>query len=351
MFYLNFQKQKLNSKMAVNVFATSATSDNLSRHDLLMWVNDCLQTNFKKIEELCSGAAYCQFMDMLFPNYNCVTLKKIKFTTSLEHEYINNFKLLQLAFKKMTVEKTIAVEKLVKGRFQDNFEFLQWFKKFFDANYDGSEYDAVEARGYEEMGTGKNAMKGGASRVPNKISPVGVSKPIARPPPKVKSTPPKPMGGRSVASNDTPKVQELNSQISELKLTLSGLEKERDFYFGKLRDIEVVCQEQESGEEVPQGVAKILEILYATEDGTPCHRSKIMKQFLVENHVTTLDWPDNSPDLNPIENLLAQMKDLVAEEQPSSAKALVTTIKEDGFAVPEDFEDNGIGPQNDEEEY
>lgn len=36
----------------------------------------------------------------------------------------------------------IPVDKLVKGRFQDNFEFIQWFKKFFDANYDGRQYDA-----------------------------------------------------------------------------------------------------------------------------------------------------------------------------------------------------------------
>lgn len=28
----------------------------------------------------------------------------------------------------------VPVDKLVKGRFQDNFEFVQWFKKFFDAN-------------------------------------------------------------------------------------------------------------------------------------------------------------------------------------------------------------------------
>mgnify|MGYP001793807354 CR=1 FL=1 len=43
--------------------------------------------------------------------------------------------------------QVIPVEKLVKGRFQDNFEFLQWFKKFFDANYSGQEYDALGARG------------------------------------------------------------------------------------------------------------------------------------------------------------------------------------------------------------
>lgn len=40
----------------------------------------------------------------------------------------------------------IPVEKLVKGKFQDNFEFIQWFKKFFDANYDGKEYNPLLAR-------------------------------------------------------------------------------------------------------------------------------------------------------------------------------------------------------------
>lgn len=31
-------------------------------------------------------------------------------------------------------------------------------------------------------------------------------------------------------------------QITELKLLVDSLEKERDFYFAKLRDIEVTCQ-------------------------------------------------------------------------------------------------------------
>lgn len=54
------------------------------------------------------------------------------------------------------------------------------------------------------------------------------------------------------------------SQINELKATVDGLEKERDFYFGKLRDIEVICQEMEEQHNAPI-VQKILDILYATE--------------------------------------------------------------------------------------
>lgn len=38
----------------------------------------------------------------------------------------------------------------MKGKFQDNFEFVQWFKKFFDANYDGKDYDPVAARQGQE---------------------------------------------------------------------------------------------------------------------------------------------------------------------------------------------------------
>ena len=57
------------------------------------------------------------------------------------------------------------MDKLIKGRFQDNFEFLQWFKKFFDANYSGEEYDPVAARGGIELngGSGNGAAP---SRMP-----------------------------------------------------------------------------------------------------------------------------------------------------------------------------------------
>merc|ERR1719315_635382 len=102
---------------------------------------------------------------MLFPG--SIALKKVKFSTLLEHEYIQNFKILQVAFKKLNVDKIVPVDRLIKGRFQDNFEFVQWFKKFFDANYDGAEYDALEIRGSIPLGSGdardyRGASTGGA---------------------------------------------------------------------------------------------------------------------------------------------------------------------------------------------
>lgn len=48
-----------------------------------------------------------------------------------------------------------------------------------------------------------------------------------------------------------------------LKSTIQDMEKERDFYFGKLRNIELICQEKE-GEDDPT-LQRIIDILYATD--------------------------------------------------------------------------------------
>lgn len=51
----------------------------------------------------------------------------------------------------------MPIDKLVKGRFQDNFEFLQWFKKFYDANSTYTDYDPAMARNGEPLGGGGHA--------------------------------------------------------------------------------------------------------------------------------------------------------------------------------------------------
>ncbi|XP_069136853.1 microtubule-associated protein RP/EB family member 1-like [Argopecten irradians] len=130
--------------MALNVYDTGNKADNVSRKELLTWVNTKLEGTYDRIEDMCTGAAYCQFMDILYPGV--VNLKRVLFTTNLEHEFIRNFKLLQTAFTELGITKDIPVARLVKGKFQDNYDFLVWFKKFFDANDDDRVYNASEAR-------------------------------------------------------------------------------------------------------------------------------------------------------------------------------------------------------------
>lgn len=43
-------------------------------------------------------------------------------------------------------------------------------------------------------------------------------------------------------------------------------------------------------------------------DGASVHRAHIVKQILAEMRIKILIWPPYSPDLNPIENLWAAMK-------------------------------------------
>ncbi|XP_051974342.1 microtubule-associated protein RP/EB family member 3b isoform X1 [Xyrauchen texanus] len=259
--------------MAVNVYSTSMTIENLSRHEMLAWVNDSLHLSYTKIEQLCSGAAYCQFMDMLFPG--SILLKKVKYQAKLEHEYIHNFKVLQAAFKRMSVDKIIPVERLVKGKFQDNFEFVQWFKKLFDANYDGKEYDPQLARQGQDVSPVPNPgevifhkpKNPPRSAGPQRTSPTA-PKTMPAPPRAISSTPSTGMRRNMQVSRNggsDAEIMELNQQLLDLKLTVDGLEKERDFYFSKLRDIELICQEHESDSNPT--LEKIIGILYTTEDG------------------------------------------------------------------------------------
>ncbi|RTG88639.1 microtubule-associated protein, RP/EB family [Schistosoma bovis] len=169
----------------------------------------------------------------------------------------------------------VPIEKLVKGKFQDNFEFLQWFKRFFDVNYDGHLYDALTARGGEKIiGSGKTPNKSQLDQPRNSISsnakPVGQKQVVTTLRTSQSGVSGTPTNNNHYSAGDNAEVAILKQQFDQLtleaeqnKTTIEGLLRERDFYFNKLRSIEIICQENRKVDLTKS----IFEILYATEDG------------------------------------------------------------------------------------
>ena len=141
---------------------------------------------------------------------------------------------------------------------QDNLEFLQWTKKFWDLNFPDHDYDAVARRkggalpasqagvvGRGTSGSATGARRGG-----------GIT----------------PSGGARVAKAAGPASAALQQENNTLKETVGGLERERDFYFNKLRDIELLIQqaidEDPELDKQEDGLIKQIQaILYSTEEG------------------------------------------------------------------------------------
>jgi len=115
------------------------------KRELLNWINTFLEMDIPKVEVLASGAHYCQLLDALYPG--SVKMSKVNFGAYNQAMYVQNWKLVQIAFEKQSIQKVIPVQRLIHARFQDNLEFLQWFYQYFTSSYNGSrEYNPVERR-------------------------------------------------------------------------------------------------------------------------------------------------------------------------------------------------------------
>jgi microtubule-associated protein, RP/EB family len=226
---------------------------------------------------------------------------------------VANYKLLQAAFNKQRVQRHVDVDKLIRAKYQDNLEFCQWLKAFYDQSGQVREnYDPLGVRAKGKGGkkfndkmenvkaptirkpttprvipASRSPQKARAEAAPGSAKPVvntrrPVTSTAAAPKPKPAAVRPKaPLKERTKATNAgsnaaaadallTKKNTELSSKVTELEGAVIEIEKERDFYFSKLRNIELMLQvQQDKGWESADlkiVVDNIFKVLYATAE-------------------------------------------------------------------------------------
>jgi RP/EB family microtubule-associated protein len=316
----------------------------MGKSALLSWLNSTLSLRLEKIEDVssgagpvrarlpatapapnrpappppplppqtCTGAVACQLMDCLHPG--SVNMKRVDFNVRNDYEFTNNYKELQQAFTKVSVDRAFNVSQLSKGKRQDNNEFMQWFKGYWDSISGGQDvaaaYDAPARRavcksgdwkkvrallasglcGRDEAGAapfgryyahansaphprlgpqfslGEGAPRpADAAAAPADATIPAVRRGAAAPAaprsvgPAAKVGAARPSSGAAAPApaadpQAAARLAALSEAVAELKLKVETAERERDFYFDKLRDIEILCQAPELAD-VPVGPA------------------------------------------------------------------------------------------------
>jgi RP/EB family microtubule-associated protein len=142
---------------------------------------------------------------------------------------------------------------------------LQWIHCYYDRNGPALDYDPVRRRGNLPPG------------LPEWLRGTGMKENV-QPQGGVKNAQPKPSYARGVGANqgqvareEAKELTRTKEELDALRSTCQGLERERDFYFGKLRDIEIQCQEYEatgspSEMTLDSFMKEVMKILYATDE-------------------------------------------------------------------------------------
>ncbi|GFV31711.1 transposable element Tcb1 transposase [Trichonephila clavipes] len=62
------------------------------------------------------------------------------------------------------------------------------------------------------------------------------------------------------------------------------------------------------------------------DDNALCHRAKVVQKWLKDHTVNRMNWPGQSPDLNPIENLWFKIGYEISKKKPSNKRELIEAL-------------------------
>ena len=65
-------------------------------------------------------------------------------------------------------------------------------------------------------------------------------------------------------------------------------------------------------------------------DNDPKHTSKVVAKWPKDNKIKIMEWPSQSPDLNPIEMFGSELKKLVQARRPTNLTQFTSSVRRNG---------------------
>lgn len=219
-----------------------------SKGSILSWINGFYGIGYEKVEQAWDGAICCQIMDSLFPEVMSTAMwKKVRWDVVNQCDAEKNWKIVQQVLIKLEIKWKIPIAGLCDANFKQNLEFMQWMNHLFGIAYKQTEYDALSRRTKGKQSDPKIYVADEKSKNTLKLK-------TAR-----KKKYKKSAAGKGKTA--TPTTKKGNPESVKIETQIDTLEKERNFYFTKLREIEIMCQ---TGDDKVSIISKkkLLSILY-----------------------------------------------------------------------------------------
>ncbi|KAJ9079384.1 microtubule integrity protein mal3 [Entomophthora muscae] len=193
---------------------------------------------------------------------------------------------------------------------QDNLDFVQWIKRYWEANNPGEPYDPLSRRKAAPGGASAGAKLAGATRtVPTrrpgtataKSSTHVTSAPSARGAPN--------NGASSRASQSTSmsagrppsasqvlslqrEIDDLSNQLINLNVAHDSISQEREFYYQKLREVEIIIQQHVAADPSLMDSPLVKEVytsLYSTDEGFELPEEDDLEQLTLPDGMNDMD--------------------------------------------------------------
>lgn len=166
------------------------------------------------------GAIVCQVIDSIYPG--TIPLDRVNFAAQYVYEFEGNFRLFLAALHRHRLKRVIDVQAIVRGRTQEILHLAQWLRHLWQTMYNAhTSYDA-EARRASAARKWEARYRARSKRLAGQGGFVASPKPLEK-------------QRREPSQSE----ESLAAVIAER----DAIEVERDWYYDKLRQIEVACDD------------------------------------------------------------------------------------------------------------